>query len=87
MIVSLLFVVLVSSGRIPASQIRNQVEMHATFNWFCVELCSQLSLDQRKLAQRSERVKSVDLHPTEPWILASLYSGTVGIWNYQSQAS
>lgn len=24
-------------------------------------------LDQRKLAQRSERVKSVDLHPTEPW--------------------
>ncbi|KAH9622387.1 hypothetical protein KSS87_012785 [Heliosperma pusillum] len=40
---------------------------------------------KRKFAQRSERVKSVDLHPTEPWILASLYSGTVGIWNYQSQ--
>ncbi|XP_058226848.1 coatomer subunit beta'-2 [Rhododendron vialii] len=40
---------------------------------------------KRKLAQRSERVKSVDLHPSEPWILASLYSGTVGIWNYQSQ--
>ncbi|KAF5932160.1 hypothetical protein HYC85_028331 [Camellia sinensis] len=42
-------------------------------------------LNWRKLAQRSERVKSVDLHPTEPWILASLYSGTVCIWNYQSQ--
>ncbi|KNA15992.1 hypothetical protein SOVF_093220 [Spinacia oleracea] len=41
---------------------------------------------KRKLAQRSERVKSVDLHPTEPWILASLYSGTVVIWNYQSQS-
>ncbi|KAK4784753.1 hypothetical protein SAY86_019121 [Trapa natans] len=40
---------------------------------------------KRKLAQRSERVKSVDLHPTEPWILASLYSGTVCIWNYQTQ--
>ncbi|KAI3911794.1 hypothetical protein MKW92_045212 [Papaver armeniacum] len=40
---------------------------------------------KRKLAQRSERVKSVDLHPTEPWILASLYSGSVCIWNYQSQ--
>ncbi|KAL9272693.1 Coatomer subunit beta'-1-like protein [Drosera capensis] len=40
---------------------------------------------KRKLAQRSERVKSVDLHPTEPWILVSLYSGTVVIWNYQSQ--
>ncbi|XP_009786504.1 coatomer subunit beta'-2-like [Nicotiana sylvestris] len=40
---------------------------------------------KRKLAQRSERVKSVDLHPSEPWILTSLYSGTVCIWNYQSQ--
>ncbi|XP_076911658.1 coatomer subunit beta'-2-like [Bidens hawaiensis] len=40
---------------------------------------------KRKLAQRSERVKSVDLHPTEPWILASLYSGTVCIWDYQTQ--
>ncbi|XP_039142747.1 coatomer subunit beta'-1-like isoform X1 [Dioscorea cayenensis subsp. rotundata] len=40
---------------------------------------------KRKLAQRSERVKSVDLHPTEPWILASLYSGSVCIWDYQSQ--
>uniref|UniRef100_A0A3Q7FWP9 Coatomer subunit beta' n=1 Tax=Solanum lycopersicum TaxID=4081 RepID=A0A3Q7FWP9_SOLLC len=40
---------------------------------------------KRKLAQRSERVKCVDLHPTEPWILTSLYSGTVCIWNYQTQ--
>ncbi|KAM7480429.1 hypothetical protein LguiA_028642 [Lonicera macranthoides] len=40
---------------------------------------------KRKLAQRSERVKSTDLHPIEPWLLASLYSGTVCIWNYQSQ--
>lgn len=40
---------------------------------------------KRKLANRSDRVKSVDLHPTEPWILTSLYTGTVCIWNYQSQ--
>ncbi|KAL5572692.1 hypothetical protein UlMin_022289 [Ulmus minor] len=40
---------------------------------------------KKKFAQRTERAKSVDLHPTEPWILASLYSGTVYIWNYQSQ--
>lgn len=26
---------------------------------------------QRKLAQRSERVKSADLHPTEPWLVGS----------------
>ncbi|CAN1177663.1 Coatomer subunit beta'-2 [Linum perenne] len=46
-----------------------------------------LRLDiKRKFVQRSERVKSVDLHPTEPWILAALYSGTVYVWNYQTQA-
>ncbi|RMZ54814.1 hypothetical protein APUTEX25_000331 [Auxenochlorella protothecoides] len=33
-------------------------------------------------SQRSERVKGVDIHPTEPWILASLYNGNVYIWNY-----
>lgn len=42
---------------------------------------------KRKFAQRSERVKSVDLHPTEPWILTSLYAGTVCIWDYQSQTT
>ncbi|KAF6146949.1 hypothetical protein GIB67_036668 [Kingdonia uniflora] len=40
----------------------------------------------RKLSQRSERVKCVDLHPTEPWVLTSLYSGSVCIWNYHTQA-
>ena len=41
---------------------------------------------QRKLFARSDRVKSVDFHPTEPWILAGLYSGAVNIWNYETQA-
>ncbi|KAJ7569395.1 hypothetical protein O6H91_01G111000 [Diphasiastrum complanatum] len=40
---------------------------------------------KRKLAQRSDRVKCVDLHQTEPWILASLYTGSIYIWDYQSQ--
>ncbi|XP_014250764.1 coatomer subunit beta' [Cimex lectularius] len=45
-----------------------------------------LRLDiKRKLTARSERVKSVDLHPTEPWMLASLYSGNVHIWNHETQ--
>ncbi|KAL6335000.1 hypothetical protein AAG906_023805 [Vitis piasezkii] len=45
-----------------------------------------LNLDiQKELVQQSERVKSLDVHPTEPWILASLYSGTVCIWDYHSQ--
>lgn len=38
----------------------------------------------RKLFARSDRVKSVDFHPTEPWLLAGLYSGSVNIWNYET---
>lgn len=41
---------------------------------------------QRKFFSRSERVKSVDFHPTEPWLLAGLYNGTVFIWNYETSA-
>ncbi|CAN9511190.1 unnamed protein product [Ophioblennius macclurei] len=46
-----------------------------------------LRLDiKRKLTARSDRVKSADLHPTEPWMVVSLYSGTVVVWNHESQA-
>lgn len=45
-----------------------------------------LRLDiKRKLTARSDRVKSVDLHPAEPWMLASLYNGNVHIWNHETQ--
>ncbi|WFD32317.1 Coatomer subunit beta' [Malassezia sp. CBS 17886] len=37
---------------------------------------------QRKFFSRCERVKAVDFHPTEPWVLAGLYNGSVVIWNY-----
>jgi len=44
-----------------------------------------LRLDiKRVLSARSDRVKSVDIHPTEPWILVSLYNGHVNIWSYES---
>ncbi|TIB10874.1 hypothetical protein E3P92_03069 [Wallemia ichthyophaga] len=36
---------------------------------------------QRQFFNRSERVKSVDFHPTEPWLLAGLYNGSVVIYN------
>ena len=45
-----------------------------------------LRLDvKRVLFQRSDRVKGVDLHPTEPWLLANLYNGSLQIWNYVDQ--
>ncbi|PWN35624.1 putative SEC27-coatomer complex beta subunit [Meira miltonrushii] len=40
----------------------------------------------RKLFARSDRVKAVDFHPTEPWLLAGLYTGSVNIWNYETGA-
>jgi coatomer subunit beta' len=46
-----------------------------------------LRLDiKKKLSARSDRVKSVDFHPTEPWALSALYSGNVFIWDYNTQA-
>jgi coatomer subunit beta' len=41
---------------------------------------------KRQLFARSERVKGIDFHPTEPWILTTLYSGHVNIWSYISQS-
>uniref|UniRef100_A0AAG5D315 WD repeat-containing protein 55 homolog n=1 Tax=Anopheles atroparvus TaxID=41427 RepID=A0AAG5D315_ANOAO len=45
-----------------------------------------LRLDiKRRLTSRSDRVKSVDLHPTEPWMLCALYNGHVHVMNYENQ--
>jgi WD40 repeat protein len=43
------------------------------------------SFPQRKLSAKSERVKAVDLHPREPWVLSALYDGKIFIWNYQTK--
>lgn len=44
-----------------------------------------LRLDiEKKLSQRSERVKCVDIHPTEPWVLATMYDGHVFIYDYEN---
>jgi len=44
-----------------------------------------LRLDiKKKLSASSERVKSVDMHPTESWVLAALYTGNVVIWDYET---
>ena len=46
-----------------------------------------LRLDiKKKLSCRSDRVKSVDFHPTEPWVLSGLYSGNLFLYDYNTQA-
>ncbi|XP_037957982.1 coatomer subunit beta' [Teleopsis dalmanni] len=45
-----------------------------------------LKLDiKRRITSRSDRVKCVDLHPSEPWMLCALYNGHVHIMNYDNQ--
>eukprot|EP00921_Rhytidocystis_pertsovi_P015616 GHVQ01024830.1.p1 GENE.GHVQ01024830.1~~GHVQ01024830.1.p1 ORF type:complete len:844 (+),score=76.21 GHVQ01024830.1:281-2812(+) len=41
---------------------------------------------KKKLNTRTERVKSVCLHSSEPWVLSALYSGNVIIHDYNSQS-
>ena len=41
---------------------------------------------RKRLPRRSSRVKAVDFHPTNPWIIAGLYTGSVIIWNYETEA-
>lgn len=43
-------------------------------------------IKQKAFSTRSDRVKGIDFHPTEPWVLTTLYSGRVEIWNYETQA-
>lgn len=38
-----------------------------------------------KFVSHSERVKCVDIHPNQPWMLTALHTGTILIWNYESK--
>lgn len=40
---------------------------------------------QKKMSARTDRVKSLDIHPAEPWLLVSLYSGRVLVYNTETQ--
>ncbi|GMR45035.1 hypothetical protein PMAYCL1PPCAC_15230, partial [Pristionchus mayeri] len=49
--------------------------------------CSSVEMEShRQFVRHSERVKSVDLHPSEPWLLVGLMNGEVNVWNYQTEA-
>jgi len=43
--------------------------------WEKVQSANSIFQLQRQLFARSERVKGIDFHPLEPWILTTLYSG------------
>ena len=40
---------------------------------------------KKDFSNSSERVKSLDFHPTQPWLMSTLYTGKVEIWNYETK--
>ncbi|CAK9440054.1 uncharacterized protein LODBEIA_P41540 [Lodderomyces beijingensis] len=46
-----------------------------------------MKLDISKtFSHHSDRVKGIDFHPSEPWVLTTLYNGKVEIWSYATNA-
>ncbi len=39
------------------------------------------------LVAKSAKVKSVDFHPSYPWVLVGLFSGSIIIYDYNTQAT
>jgi len=37
----------------------------------------------KKFESKSARVKGISFHPTRPWVLASLHSGIIQLWDYR----
>jgi WD40 repeat protein len=38
-----------------------------------------------KFETKSNRVKGLSFHPKRPWILASLHSGVIQLWDYEHE--
>ena len=36
-----------------------------------------------KFETKSMRVKGISFHPTRPWVLTSLHSGVIQLWDYK----
>ena len=39
---------------------------------------------QKKMLERSPRVKAIDFHTDHPWLVIGLYSGTLALYDYTS---
>jgi len=46
---------------------------------------NRLDIKEKLVARSEHRVKSVDIHPTEPWVLSSYYNGTVMIHDIKTK--
>jgi coatomer subunit beta' len=47
-----------------------------------------MKFDMKKfLVAKSQKVKSVDFHPYFPWVLVALFTGSIIIYDYNTQAT
>lgn len=42
---------------------------------------------QKKSLERSPRVKAIDFHNENPWVVYGLYSGTLALYDYNTNVS
>ena len=42
---------------------------------------------KKKLSSRTDRVKAIEIHPVQPWVVSGLYNGSVVIYDYITQAA
>lgn len=46
---------------------------------------SPLRIPQKEIVSRSDRVKALDMHAEEPWVIVALYKGTIDLWNFNTK--
>ncbi|RLN07547.1 hypothetical protein C2845_PM11G18160 [Panicum miliaceum] len=68
-------------------QVHRELLMATTYNPACYQQQAVIHNDDQKFIPTSEfeRVRSIDVHPMETWVLAGHDCGHVSIWNYQTQ--
>ncbi len=42
---------------------------------------------KKKMLERSPRVKAIDFHNENPWVVFGLYSGTLSLYDYSNNVS
>lgn len=66
-------------------QLQYSYTRHSTFTCFCARTSAQSPEPAMlsKFETKSNRVKGLSFHAKRPWILASLHSGSIQLWDYK----
>jgi len=50
-------------------------------------MCDDIKKMELKFEAKSARVKGIAFHPSKPWIITSLHTGHIQIWDYNMNIS